>query len=583
MKKISVLSISLIIGLTQNVFSQGIYNNGNYLIVPSGSEVRTSNYTNGNSGSLTLGGNIYISGNWTNNKGSVLTLSSGTVTLNGDGSSNQQISGSDLTEFYNFTIASGAKVEIPVLKVLKVTNTLTNSNATYNNLVLKSNSSGTAYLINSTSGVKGTQELFITYDKYHLYSSSINNAAFPFSNASDYANTNSWSESTQQWVRQLSNLTNAKGYAIYANSSDKTLSTTGEFNAGTINFAVAHTDLNSNTMLDDEEGWNLTGNPYPCPVSITSFTGANNTLISGTIYIFDHYNSSSYGSGYNSQDYIATNGSGSVTTRAHSGGVTVTDIAPGQGFFVRSLNGTSGNISFTHSQKNTNSSTFYTPDPFPPKRLYLGLWDEKNNYNKLLIAMKEDATMGIDNMYDGYKLQGNPNLSFYSLISGEKQGFVIQTIPVFTESVCIPLGLYAGNGGKYLFELDTMENFEPGQKIYFEDRELKKVIDISTEKKYETHLPAGRIDNRFFVYFNSYSSISDEDKSSVSIFSSGKNVFINNFEAEEGQVVITDLIGKQIYKGSINQKVVRLDVATGYYLVNIHTSSKIITEKIFIQ
>jgi len=128
------------------VNGQGIYNNGSYLIVPSGSDVRTVNFTNGSSGAVTLGGNIYTSGNWTNNKGSVLTLSSGTVIFNG--SSTQLITGNDRTDFNNLTVATGATVEVPASKHVNVNGSLTMTGSL---TLLSSATSPTASLIDAGS------------------------------------------------------------------------------------------------------------------------------------------------------------------------------------------------------------------------------------------------------------------------------------------------------------------------------------------------------------------------------------------------------------------------------------------------
>ncbi|MBT6756953.1 MAG: hypothetical protein HOA84_01240, partial [Candidatus Jacksonbacteria bacterium] len=93
----------LLLFFENNAVCQGINNSSGYVVIPATSYVYTQGYTAGASSSTSVSGNMFVSGDWTNNSGTI-TFTSGTVTFNG--SSAQEITGSDPTTFYNMTIAA---------------------------------------------------------------------------------------------------------------------------------------------------------------------------------------------------------------------------------------------------------------------------------------------------------------------------------------------------------------------------------------------------------------------------------------------------------------------------------------------
>jgi hypothetical protein len=168
--------------------------NGNSTIY--GSTANNSFYNVIITGSLTVpNANLNIARDFTNN-GSFIH-NSGTITFNGGGTA-QHLGGTSGSTFNNLMVTSSSNVEtngtvagilttvsgnltissgsltVNPANQLTVSGTLTN-NATATGLVLKSDATGTASLIHSTSAVPATVERYISNDaeKWHFLSSPV--------------------------------------------------------------------------------------------------------------------------------------------------------------------------------------------------------------------------------------------------------------------------------------------------------------------------------------------------------------------------------------------------------------------------
>jgi hypothetical protein len=488
----------------------------------------------------------------------------------------------DLTVSSSLTINSGKVLNVGPGATLTVSGTTTNS-AGNTGIVIKSDATGTGSII-TTSSVGGTVENFQTYNKYHYYSSPIASSTYPFT--SNFNNAYFWNEANQEWNRQFGSLTTGKGYATYPTTSDQTLSVAGTMNTGNQTIALACTDKNTSSDRDAEEGWELVGNPYPCGISISSLTSGNSSLIDGTVYLFEYYDGTSSGGGYNAQDYLATNGSGSVTNRVHSGGVTVSTIAPNQGFFVRVKHGQSGNLSFTNAMKSSSSHTFFTPDPDPIQRFYMGVRDEFGNYNRILLAFTNEATKGFDSQYDAEKLQGNPDLSLYSKLNDQKM--VIQAFPAVEKADIIPLGLFAGKGGKYTFSVDSIENMPEYTNIYLLDNETHTTLPLEYGTTYTFETRSGDVDDRFYVVFKDENTSAIENESHVNDFvsyASGKDLFINIPERMTFGYQVYSTDGKCLISNRVDAESIfhagQLPV-NGVYIVVIQTEESKYVSKVIV-
>lgn len=257
-------------------------------------------------------------------------------------------------EVAELTINSGQILSINPGKVLTVSGDLTN-NAGITGLVLNSDATGTAMLMNNTPGVQATVEQYLTKDKWHYMGipvTHINDVNDVFHNCyvawSEESEAISASENGWYYLKAGDPLNAFMGYAIQYNTgnndNDTTITFTGTLNTATID-----------TIFDSEYyGYNFISNPYPTTINWNISGGKTLTNTNNAIYVWNP-DMNSYGS------YV--NGSSSDGQTQY--------IAPMQGFFIQVTTVTAG-ISFNDNAKSTQNAVIgsgFTNSPLPPSSL----------------------------------------------------------------------------------------------------------------------------------------------------------------------------------------------------------------------
>ncbi len=380
---------------------------------------------------------------------------------------------------------------------------------------------------------------------------------------------------TQSWSRVFSgtSLSVGKGYMCSYNANK------------TITFSTISGSLNTGNKTVTISGTNgdytLIGNPYPSPVNSSSFiNGANNPNFNGTIYFFDQ------STAYDANDYASYNGTG--TARSNGGGTTPGDyLAVGQGFFVES-NASGTTVSFNQSWRTAQNPHFFVPDPVPVQRFRFSVTNPDNQYNEILIGFLGPATAGKDHMYDGHKLQGNPNLSFYSKLvedDGTNENYVIQGLPPLTGPVVVPLGLYTALSGEMTFKVEELENFDADIQVILVDEVMQQMIDLRKTPGYVFTAEAGDIDNRFAVHFYraANTGLETESNENFNVYSYSRDIFVNvksmgntriRILGVNGQCMIDKTIGSPgLYRFGSN-------LPTGIYFVMAVNDSETIIRKV---
>ena len=579
----------LLLFFENNAVCQGINNSSGYVVIPATSYVYTQGYTAGASSSTSVSGNMFVSGDWTNNSGTI-TFTSGTVTFNG--SSAQEITGSDLTTFYNMTIAASAEVHIPETKTVNVDGTMTNS-AGNSGLVIQSSASGTGNFIHNTQNIAGTVKRYITGNSsnkpYHVVSSPIDGAAFGSIwtsgdyNVYWYNEANSSGNVDDGWTRiSAGTLSNGKGYNIVSNYANRTISFTGNLLVpADISSTITVSYTSSGTAASD--GWNLIGNPYACGLNVPEFlsdNSANLETANQAVYYWDNP------SGDLDRGDYATRASGSGAV----GGSAITpdaSMAVAQGFFIKVKSGVSS-VSLAADQRIGYTGTqFFTPDP-DEQLLRLSLIGPDNLYNELLFGFYPFTTDELDPGYDVQKLRGNPLIAVYSLMPGYEEGFVIQSFSSITEEAKkLNIGYFGGQEGNYSFNIKEIENIDPSTEIFIEDREEKLFINLITNPNYSFYSRKGEFNERFAIHINPvFNSIQKESISNFRVFTVGNKILLDNPKLQQGKIVIHDILGKELFRSNlerIGSEIVETNLASAYYLVSILTDQETFTQKIYIQ
>jgi hypothetical protein len=538
-----------------------------------------------------------FAGNWS--PASVPTSTS-TINIPSGRTNYPELISSSPAQCTNINIQSGAWVNVPAGTGLIVSNTLNIDGA----FTIKSDATGTGSLIdNGIITGSGTikVERYLGGNIFHYISSPISNApntlftVAPWGAANPnfylYNNalpvTSDWLEGWDNTTPKTGNLSVAKGYSYYI-GSDQTVIFQGPLNTGTYNINVTNA---GKTFPSDP--WNLIGNPYPSGINANSFIAANSGKISGTLYFWD--DDGTLGADYSSADYASWNGAGGIGGGLHTPN---SIIGVGQAFFVSTSAG-STTVTFNNSMRAVDNSIFFKKkkssnllDSNYIQRLYLNVVSPQNINNETLIAFKEDATDGYDNLYDGLKLKGNKNLAFYSLL--KRKPYAIQTFPLLknqgSETKTVPLGIDAAFDGNYTINLKKIENIGDNIQVYLEDQKFNKLINLKETPSYQVFLNKGTEVNRFRILFSATSMTpTDLQKdNSVVIYSNTSKIYVQIKTNDEisGNVEVYNLIGMKILDCSFNnQYLITLptDNNQGIFIVKVTYNGKVTTGKVFVR
>jgi hypothetical protein len=283
---------------------------------------------------------------------------------------------------------------------------------------------------------------------------------------------------------------------------------------GTITSSLTGVNLVTITNIDDN--LNLIGNPYPSAINATSFLAMNPTIY-GNVKIWTHGTPPSatndnpfYGDftyNYSVNDYVTYNGIGS-TPPGFNG-----YIGAGQSFFVTMLDGAAAtqNVTFNNSLRHDgilsyNNSQFYRTGTnndnawgeTNTNRIWLSLVQPNHVATSTLIGYTNDATYGIDRMYDAPHVVGN-QFTFYSLI--EDNNMVIQGRPLpFDNTDKVPLGIVIESTGIYTIAIHQVDGLFEEQDIYLEDTFTNTIHDLKVSP-YAFTSQAGKFDNRFYLRY----------------------------------------------------------------------------------
>lgn len=277
--------------------------------------------------------------------------------------------------------------------------------------------------------------------------------------------------------------------------------------------------------------WNLIGNPYPSAIDVNLFlTDPDNSEAGGTVYLWTHNTPAlDGGSGiytYTSNDYTSYNLSGGVATALQApstidpednGNVLANGhIASGQSFFIRGVknyeDSEPGNIpikvKFKNSMRITGANTnFFRPGTTIPvedwqtsgkHRLWLNLRNDEGAFGQILVGYIENATDGMDRLYDGMLFGGN-YVSFYSLLDQNKLAIQGRALP-FNDQDIVPLGYKTTIAGSFHISIDHFDGLFEGQDVFLKDKLLNTIHNLK-EEAYVFSSAIGTFDERFEIVY----------------------------------------------------------------------------------
>ncbi len=466
------------------------------------------------------------------------------------------------TVCHNLTISWGAVLTIDAGKALTVNGILTN-NAGTTGLIIKSDVSGAGSLINNTSGVNASVELYLAQGsgiRHHYISSPITAAS---SNMFSGYYVYRYDEPTTAWVNMLANqtLSAMTGYSVYKpNTSAITKTFIGTLNTGLIGTEQNVTFLNT--------GWNLVGNPYPSAIDWNSASWTRtNVLLS--FYTWDQTMKryTSYVNG------VGANGGNNI-------------IPSMQGFMVRvdTLGESTGTLIMTNAIRVHNNQAFWKNNIHNQLRLtasIVGFEDET------IVRFEDQSSNEFDSKWDALKLMADQGGAQLYTKAGNKD-LSINTLPLISNDLIIPLQLKINQNGQYQISATELESFDAGTFIYLEDLRLNSMIDLMESPVYVFSGIIGDNSDRFRLHFNlTPQSINSETRGNISVYSYDNKLYVKTPKNAQGNVEVYDVLGKQLYVSQLKNTTLNTfvlnNLSTGYYIVKVNNVDKVISEKILIK
>jgi hypothetical protein len=299
---------------------------------------------------------------------------------------------------------------------------------------------------------------------------------------------------------------------------------------------------------------------------------------------------------YNSGTNLSTNTS-SVTATTEQ----LRYIAPLQSIWVRvgtaaatgSLGMTRGMLSHQTGNVGLKSSTVF------PTLARVNLVDG-NNFDQLLVYLNGDMSNEVD-QYDSEKMAASGTVQVYTMSSNKK--LVMNGLKNNKKKVSVPLYLELPETKSYTLQLS--EYMVEDGLILLEDKQEGTMQDFTLMENYSFYANSGLLQNRFVLHFilpdpelttqgpsNSWVEAegSYTEGGDVQISSDSKGsvqVLVDQPEDQkvEGTVFVTDMNGKEVYKGQLDGNVTefKLNVPSGIYYLTVQSGTLIEKKKLFIQ
>jgi len=488
-------------------------------------------------------------------------------------------------------IQEGAKLTINTASELYVDGKITNNNGA-NGIIIKADkdeATGTLFFNNSENEpVLATVEIYargswdassgkITNTKWQYFGipfTHIHNIEHPFYGAiireHNQAGTQSTSvlpNTTGKWIQlnNYSSLAPIKGYEI-VQASPKKYCMSGTLYKDEFDYTVTYTP---EVPL---AGQHIISNPYMAaiPISDEAITFSEN--MDKTVYV---YNTGSYSdfvgntskTGNNAGQYTA---SPLYITNSSSG--IPDEIAPMQGFLVRTDKDVTSDGSISVSYSNLKKNTAIHKAPKAPQPWLRLIVDAESGGDALWLFINPDTSPAFDNGWDARKM--GSEVVYPMIFSYNQTGnYQINTMDDIDGT---DIAFRAGNADtEYTITFNhgdgMMDNYV---EVYLEDFETETWIDISEDgASYTFHSDNTNIHARFKIHAHKIvSEVKFKPVNPVYIYSEGRNLIINNVSKENFQVDLYDTLGYLMisYMSSAgSMQTYQLNVTQGTYIIKI--------------
>ncbi len=495
----SILYIPVLLLFSSGALSQGLINNEAQIRITNGVNVVVSGVTNGdltNGGTITSYGDLYIESDLTNN-GTLINGSDAT----GDG--RIKIDGS----------IAGSGTSIAERYYYDQSNNGTKADGRW------------WYITPSVSGVQS--DSLADADYYHL---------FEYSESG-----NAWS----QIIGQGNALNQMQGYATRVGSNQTIQYVGNDFFQGTLSIG----------LTAGNGGWNLAGNPYPCPIDFDLVGG-------GTAAIYDVIwtRTNSQFATYNTTSQTGTNGGTNL-------------VAPMQAFWLWCTS--AGTFEVSNAAKSMGSVSLLksTQEKNHPE-IRLRISNDVGG-DEVVMAFMVGSEDGFER-YDTEKRFGSSGAElFFPHESG--RNLAVNIMPLVPEESIFPLGIKIDETGSYSISVDNFRNIPPGTGVFLDDLYTNESEELESEAAYTFDSDQGTITDRFVIRFvqKTITGVEEEAgavlKPHIYSYRNMVNIHTGPFGMEPINLKVYDIQGKvmdsRVLEGSDFYSF-PMDVKAGIYIIH---------------
>ena len=336
------------------------------------------------------------------------------------------------------------------------------------------------------------------------------------------------------------------------------------YNSG--NYTYVNGSGSTITVTQDDDNWNLVGNPYPSAIDAKDFLTLN-TNIAGFVNIWTHgtlpsnaiadpfYNDYAYN--YTPLDYITYNLTGASTQNGFNG-----KIGAGQGFFVSMLHAaaTPGTLVFNNSLRSnahnngqffrTSAATVAAKD-LERHRIWFDLVTPSGTSVRSLLGYVESATDDNDRLFDAFSNEKS-TFNIFSYVNDEKMLIQGRKLP-FDVNDKVNIGVSIPVDGLYKIAISSVDGLflDPNQDIYLEDKLLNVIFNLRTAP-YSFMGNKGTIKDRFVLRYAKDSKMV-EVTNQVSVYDNTV-LTVESGKLNIKNIQVFDLLGKQLLNKNEKKK-----------------------------
>jgi len=279
---------------------------------------------------------------------------------------------------------------------------------------------------------------------------------------------------------------------LWDGNFDNTLADTGDVHVGDFVRNLDFKDIGN----DYEEGWNLMGNPYACPINFTQLYA---TGITGSVYnaMWMYSNETGY------YTYNGVLGIGSGIYIVDATPLSSSLIPAHHGFWLKAQE-TGVSVTFKESHKNTSGVTFMKDGAPKVEYVRVQIESEINGYKKAaVLALKSDALLTQD-IYDAeYLAHPLPDAPALAFTEPNGMNLTIHTIPSSPEFKEIKMYVKVNVAGDYSIRFFDLEKMNMQRCIVLIDNETNQKYNIRDTPLLTFNLDENTATDRFKLVMGS--------------------------------------------------------------------------------